>query len=39
MYTVETSESYGTDLEICEVNNCLAKGYKEETKYFNNILP
>ncbi|EOV9569183.1 hypothetical protein ACN5LI_000777 [Cronobacter turicensis] len=36
---LETSESYGTDAEISEVNNCLTKGYKEETEYFNNMLP
>lgn len=36
---LETSESHGTDAEIAEVNNCLTKGYKEETEYFNNMLP
>jgi len=36
---LETSDSHGTDAEISEVNNCLTKGYKEETEYFNNMLP
>ncbi len=37
--SLETSESHGTDAEISEVNNCLTKGYKEETEYFNNMQP
>lgn len=36
---LETSESHGTDAEVSEVNNCLTNGYKEETKYFDNMLP